>query len=584
MAARRPFTPFTKPSPDPFRPLPHIPLLYPPSRTIQIMSAFTFENIVTASALHPKPQNIQFTYGTAGFRMKASLLDSIMFRVGLIAVLRSKKLDGSVIGVMITASHNPEEDNGVKLVDPRGEMLEQSWEVYATSLANAPNDDALVETLERIIAQNKIDVNKPSNILYAYDTRPSGPALVASLEDAIKAAGSSYTNFGLKTTPQLHYGVRCLNTQGTNDAYGEPTEIGYYNKLATAFRQIVSDKQRLSPLYVDCANGVGAPKLRELIEVIGEDIISVNIVNDKIGVEGALNHNCGADYVKTGQRLPPGSTVTSGDRAASFDGDADRLVYYYVDTDGTFRLLDGDKIAGLSAMFIMDLVQAAGVDSIKVGVVQTAYANGNSTTYLTKVLKVPVSCVSTGVKHLHHEAEKYDVGVYFEANGHGTVLFSAEALQTIRTAKGRTPAQTTAIAQLRALTDLINQTVGDALSDMLLVEAILTHRQWSLKEWDQAYTDLPNRLVKVVVANRHIFKTTNAERQLVEPAGLQADIDALVAKYTSGRSFVRASGTEDAVRVYAEAATRAETDELAFRVAELVFDKAGGVGTRPARV
>lgn len=37
---------------------------------------------------------------------------------------------------MITASHNPEPDNGVKLVDPHGEMLEQSWEVLATKLAN----------------------------------------------------------------------------------------------------------------------------------------------------------------------------------------------------------------------------------------------------------------------------------------------------------------------------------------------------------------------------------------------------------------------------------------------------------------
>lgn len=37
---------------------------------------------------------------------------------------------------MITASHNPEEDNGVKLVDPDGEMLEQSWEKLATDIAN----------------------------------------------------------------------------------------------------------------------------------------------------------------------------------------------------------------------------------------------------------------------------------------------------------------------------------------------------------------------------------------------------------------------------------------------------------------
>jgi phosphoacetylglucosamine mutase len=37
---------------------------------------------------------------------------------------------------MITASHNPEEDNGVKLIDPMGEMLEVAWEKHATNLAN----------------------------------------------------------------------------------------------------------------------------------------------------------------------------------------------------------------------------------------------------------------------------------------------------------------------------------------------------------------------------------------------------------------------------------------------------------------
>lgn len=37
---------------------------------------------------------------------------------------------------MITASHNPEPDNGVKLVDPNGDMLEASWEEWATKFAN----------------------------------------------------------------------------------------------------------------------------------------------------------------------------------------------------------------------------------------------------------------------------------------------------------------------------------------------------------------------------------------------------------------------------------------------------------------
>lgn len=55
-------------------------------------------------------------------------------------------------------------------------------------------------------------------------------------------------------------------------------------------------------------------------------------------------------------------------------------------SEGVFKLLDGDKIAGLAAMFIIELVRAAGIDSINVGVVQTAYANGSSTNYLENVL------------------------------------------------------------------------------------------------------------------------------------------------------------------------------------------------------
>jgi hypothetical protein len=39
---------------------------------------------------------------------RGSVLDSVLFRVGILAGLRSKKVDGKTIGVMVTASHNPE--------------------------------------------------------------------------------------------------------------------------------------------------------------------------------------------------------------------------------------------------------------------------------------------------------------------------------------------------------------------------------------------------------------------------------------------------------------------------------------------
>lgn len=63
----------------------------------------------------------------------------MLFRMGLLAVLRSR-VKSAAIGVMITASHNPEQDNGVKLVDPLGEMLESEWESIATELANVGDD------------------------------------------------------------------------------------------------------------------------------------------------------------------------------------------------------------------------------------------------------------------------------------------------------------------------------------------------------------------------------------------------------------------------------------------------------------
>ena len=185
------------------------------------------------------------------------MLDSVMFRVGVLAGLRSKKLDGKTIGVMVTASHNPEpvslhricsasqrfsfhsKDNGVKLVDPRGEMLETSWETHATTLANAQSTADFIAAVDNFATIMKIDLSKPAKVVYARDTRPSGPALVAALEDGFAAIGAEARNGGVTTTPVLHYLVGAINTKGTQEEYGEDSEDGYLKKLSTAFKKLV---------------------------------------------------------------------------------------------------------------------------------------------------------------------------------------------------------------------------------------------------------------------------------------------------------------------------------------------------------
>jgi len=119
--------------------------------------------------------------------------------------------------------------------------------------------------------------------------------------------------------------------------------------------------------------------------------LTLELKNTSIESTDKLNKDCGADYVKVNQKLPPSLTseLGPGQRGCSLDGDADRLIYYYLDDGGKFRMLDGDKITTLVASFIVRLVKDAGLEDtqekIKVGVVQTAYANGSSTKYLSEV-------------------------------------------------------------------------------------------------------------------------------------------------------------------------------------------------------
>lgn len=172
-------------------------------------------------------------------------MDSIAFRMGIVATLRSRDTGGKVIGLMITASHNPVEDNGIKLIDYTGDMIEEGWENICSMLANVA-DEILEETVQQVIQERVSDKTGKIRglVVVGRDTRPSSESLSKAAIDGLRAMNALTTNdfcsenLGLLTTPQLHYIVHAFN----HAHQGEPNERGYYDKFGAAFIDLASDR------------------------------------------------------------------------------------------------------------------------------------------------------------------------------------------------------------------------------------------------------------------------------------------------------------------------------------------------------
>jgi len=386
---------------------------------------------------------ISFQYGTAGFRYKHTLLPHVFVKMGILAALRSYSQQGQTVGLMCTASHNLEDDNGIKMADPDGGMLNSDiWEQYAVSLANAISVEDVHLVLQEIISKEFASIPNTNQrfqmkVHFGRDTRSHSAHLISL---AIAAADSlndvthptfrqsvQIIDHGIVTTPQLHYFVMHANSHLLPNAIPFHYHIhGYFDAICHSYLSLLNTKttqgdqsslqrpkQRI--WIVDCACGVGSyqiqtleKKLNQLTHSLAAQFKVVNAVND-----GPLNDKCGAEYVQKQQKPPilyseglhQKRIITSNSRLqseldrfekisflkCSLDGDADRIVFHYQtnDSQSSFHLLDGDKIAVLVANFVqkelthlMKVLDKDEESDLRCGVVQTAYANGASTDYL----------------------------------------------------------------------------------------------------------------------------------------------------------------------------------------------------------
>ena len=174
---------------------------------------------------------------------------------------RSESFDA---GVVISASHNPYEDNGIKVFSGRGEKLGESFEA---SIEQMVGDASWIVT----------------------------PAPASAKPGGAPSLEPSLTSFGV---------------------------AGLARQYVGHLEQILRDAGPLrgSRIVVDCANGATCTVAPELFADLGFEVVAIA---DRPNGRN-INLNCGSTYLET---LRAKVTETNARLGVAFDGDGDRALF-----------------------------------------------------------------------------------------------------------------------------------------------------------------------------------------------------------------------------------------------------------------
>ncbi len=190
----------------------------------------------------------------------------------------TRKLDADG-GVVISASHNPYQDNGIKIFSPSGQKLDDS--------------------VERVIEAD----------IFA------GSSLPQRREDAKESSSDAAA---LCAPAPLRETL--------------PAKLLQQDYLAFLSGEIGAglDLQKLK-IVIDCANGASSNLAPELFTHLGANVVAINAAPDGRNI----NLNCGSLHIDS---LRERVVAEEADLGVAFDGDADRSLF--VDEKGNF--VDGD--------------------------------------------------------------------------------------------------------------------------------------------------------------------------------------------------------------------------------------------------
>ena len=114
--------------------------------------------------------------------------------------------------------------------------------------------------------------------------------------------------------------------------------------------------------------------------------MDVNLINISTDPD-VLNENCGAEFVHKEQALPTGIDKEThvGMKLLSFDGDADRQIYYHITEEGEIKILDGDKQFAFILKYIGGLLNELGIEDLLPTIfVHSPYTNLKTEKYLAE--------------------------------------------------------------------------------------------------------------------------------------------------------------------------------------------------------
>lgn len=209
-------------------------------------------------------------------------------------------------GVMISASHNPYRDNGIKLFGPSGYKLpdEEELQVEEAIFKLAP---ARVEP-----SQEQATV-KPGR---------TGPGLAGGNNPAASAAAS---------TAQARAGLL------PEDA---SLKAGYEDFLCA----LLPAEKSLAELRVvlDCANGAASAVAPEVFRRLGATVTAIHAAPDGRNI----NQECGSLHPEALQARVPAERADLG---VAFDGDADRALF----VTAAGKLVDGDGVLFMAATHLL---------------------------------------------------------------------------------------------------------------------------------------------------------------------------------------------------------------------------------------